>query len=175
MYLSKKFGLNVHRHQIGSDLFHVTTQQGQRQMIIVETNSCPSGQKSMPLMTEMSDEHGGYGVVIAKAFASAIHQVDKDLGKLAVIFDKNPMEASGYAAVMADVFKEDIYLVEYYENDPEPPLKWDDGLMYIKKLAAADESTEWIPIRACFRYVTQKPWSRIPLVTKTFVFNPVRA
>jgi hypothetical protein len=141
-------------------------------MIIVETNSCPSGQKSMPLMTEMSDEHGGYGVVIAKAFASAMQHVDKELGKLAVIFDKNPMEASGYAAVMADVFKEDIYLVEYYENDPEPPVKWEDGLMYIKSGSSTNDSN-WVPIRACFRYVTQKPWSRIPLVTKTFVFNPV--
>ena len=34
---------------------------------------------------------------------------------------------------------------------------------------------DWKPIRACFRYVTQKPWSRIPLVTKTLVFNPVIA
>ena len=28
-----------------------------------------------------------------------------------------------------------------------------------------------IPIRAAFRYVTQKPWNRIPITTKTFIFN----
>ena len=32
---------------------------------------------------------------------------------------------------------------------------------------------EWIKIRACFRYVTQKPWNRIPVVTKTLMLNPV--
>lgn len=41
----------------GSDLFNVTTASGHRQMIIVETNSCPSGQKSMPLLSE-SDVRG---------------------------------------------------------------------------------------------------------------------
>jgi len=35
---------------------------------------------------------------------------------------------------------------------------------------------QWIPVRAVFRYVTQKPWNRIPLVfTKTLIFNPVIA
>src|SRR4051812_4885178 len=32
---------------------------------------------------------------------------------------------------------------------------------------------EWHSIRACFRYVTQKPWKRIPLYTKTIVMNQI--
>lgn len=32
---------------------------------------------------------------------------------------------------------------------------------------------EWHPIRACFRYVTQKPWNRFPLNTKTIVMNQI--
>lgn len=32
---------------------------------------------------------------------------------------------------------------------------------------------EWHPIRACFRYVTQKPWNRFPLKTKTVVMNQI--
>ncbi|KAI9336779.1 hypothetical protein BDR26DRAFT_864585 [Obelidium mucronatum] len=152
----------------GSDLFNVTTSSGQRQMIIVETNSCPSGQKSMPLLSELGDDHGGYGVVIDSTFREMIGKADKSLGDLAVVYDKNPMEASGYAAVMADHTKEKVWLVEYYEDDPTPPVKWVDGVMLIR-----DKAKEWHPIRACFRYVTQKPWNRFPINSKTIVLNSV--
>ncbi|KAG0256841.1 hypothetical protein BG011_004294 [Mortierella polycephala] len=148
-----------------SDLFNVTTASGHRQMIIVETNSCPSGQKSMPLLTE-SDEHGGYRTVIESAFKDMIETADKSLGDLAVVCDKNMMEASGYAATLADVMKEKVWLVEYYENDQNPPVKWVDRIMHIR-----DEKKMWHSIRACFRYVTQKPWNRFPLYTKTVVMN----
>ena len=33
----------------GTDLIHATNDQGNRSMVVIETNSCPSGQKSMPL------------------------------------------------------------------------------------------------------------------------------
>jgi len=152
----------------GSDLFNVTTASGQRQMIIVETNSCPSGQKSMPLLSEIGDEHGGYGMVIDQTFLEVIQKTDKTVGDLAVICDKNMMEASGYAAVMAESTKEKVWLSEYYVDDPDPPVKWVDGLMSIR-----DENREWHPIRACFRYVTQKPWNRFPINSKTVVLNSI--
>ncbi|KAJ3263656.1 hypothetical protein HDU77_010303 [Chytriomyces hyalinus] len=152
----------------GSDLFNVTTSFGQRQMIIVETNSCPSGQKSMPLLSELGNDHGGYGVVIDSTFLQMLDGVDKSLGDLAVVYDKNPMEASGYAAVMAEHAKENVWLAEYYDEDPNPPVRWVDGVMEIR-----DKANEWHTIRACFRYVTQKPWNRFPLNTKTIVLNNV--
>lgn len=31
----------------------------------------------------------------------------------------------------------------------------------------------WEPVRAAVRYVTQRPWTRIPPVTRTLIFNPV--
>ena len=34
----------------GADLINVTSAGGRRQMVVIETNSCPSGQKSMPLI-----------------------------------------------------------------------------------------------------------------------------
>jgi len=49
----------THFHWAGSDLFTVTNAHGTRQSIIIETNSCPSGQKSMPLLQD-TDEYGGY-------------------------------------------------------------------------------------------------------------------
>ena len=42
----------------GADLFHVTDEKGVRQNVIIETNSSPSGQKSMPLL-EDDDDLGG--------------------------------------------------------------------------------------------------------------------
>ena len=96
-----------HFRWAGADLFNVTTRQGQRQMIIVETNSCPSGQKSMPLLTELDDrEHGGYRTVLETAFLDLIRSADPDLGGLAVIYDKNEMEATGYASALADLTSE---------------------------------------------------------------------
>ncbi|KAF9351525.1 hypothetical protein BGX34_000511 [Mortierella sp. NVP85] len=148
-----------------SDLFNVTTAEGHRQMIIVETNSCPSGQKSMPLLSEL-DEHGGYRLVLESAFKDIIDKADKSLGGLAVVYDKNLMEASGYASTLAEVMKEKVWLVEFYEYDQDPPVKWVDRVMHIR-----DNNKEWHPIRACFRYVTQKPWNRFPIYTRTVVMN----
>jgi len=53
--------------------------------------------------------------------------VPKEWGGLAVIWDKNEMEATGYAAVMADLCDEDILLAEYKDSDEDPPVKWIDG------------------------------------------------
>jgi len=42
----------------GADLLNVTSAGGKRQMVVIENNSCPSGQKSMPLLDEKSN--GGF-------------------------------------------------------------------------------------------------------------------
>ncbi|KAJ1541110.1 hypothetical protein HK405_010877, partial [Cladochytrium tenue] len=153
-------------YQLRSDLFNVTTASGQRQMIIVETNSCPSGQKSMPLLSELGDDHGGYGVVIDSTFRELLAAADPRLGGLAVVHDKNGMEASGYAAVLAEATREPVWLVEFYDEDHDPPVRWVDGVMYIR-----DEAKDWHSIRACFRYVTQRPWNRFPINPRTVVLN----
>lgn len=101
-------------------------------MIVIETNSCPSGQKSMPLLSETSDEQGGYRQVIQSAFQDQLSKADPGLGGLAVICDKNMMEASGYAAVLADVAKEHVWLVEWHLDDPDPGLKWEDRVLYVR-------------------------------------------
>lgn len=51
----------------GTDLFHVTTAEGIKKMVVIETNSSPSGQKSMPLLND-NEEMGGYKRLIEKAF-----------------------------------------------------------------------------------------------------------
>lgn len=148
----------------GSDLFYVTTENGNRKMVILETNSCPSGQKSMPPRHD-SDEHRGYKFLIENSFLPAMKKKRLPKGALAVIYDKNYMETSGYASTLADLTGENVYLVPHFYNQDQH-LFFRDGVMIIK-LSDGEE----IPIRAAFRYVTQKPWNRIPITSKTFIFN----
>ena len=162
----------------GADLFNVTNVKGKRQMILIETNSCPSGQKSMPMTSLNNDsEEDGYHILMRTSFKTMLEEREQESGNplpkggLAVIYDKNPMEACGYASAMADVFKEPVYLAELYvrEKDAHPPVEWRDDVMHVR-----DSAGEWHPIRACFRYVTQRPWDRIPMSSKTLILNSVR-
>ena len=158
----------------GADLFNVTNSQGVRKMVLIETNSCPSGQKSMPF----HDHHGGYRTLIEKTFKPMLEEHEKSLGenrvpngKLAVVYDKNKMETSGYAGVLSDIFGENVYLVEYHAKDPDPPVRFVENgqVMQIR-----DEENNWINIRGCFRYVTQSPWDRMPISkVRTLILNPV--
>ena len=155
----------------GADLFNATSEEGNRQMVVIENNSCPSGQKSMPLLDD-NKEDGSYRLLIERTFKpylkpkQGVSRVD---GKLAVIYDKNHMETSGYAAVIADVFSEDVLLVPFYNGRENNHIKIENDVIHIFF------ESEWIPIRAVFRYVTQKPWNRLPLHSKTKILNPIVA
>lgn len=61
-------------------------------------------------------------------FVRQVKDVPKEGGRLGVIWDKNEMEASGYAAVMADLCNEDVLMAPYYDDDADPPVKWIDGI-----------------------------------------------
>jgi hypothetical protein len=154
----------------GCDLLHVTDPEGGRKMVVIETNSCPSGQKSMPLLDE-AQEQGGYRKLIESVFVPTVAKRGPKNGVLAVIYDKNRMEASGYAATIADVYGEPCYLVPWFVDDPDPGARFDAN----RVLAVRTPDHGWRPARAAFRYVTQRPWNRIPPVTRTPIFNPVLA
>mmetsp|Transcript_28722 Transcript_28722/g.46464 ORF Transcript_28722/g.46464 Transcript_28722/m.46464 type:complete len:369 (+) Transcript_28722:543-1649(+) len=84
-----------------------------------------------------------------------------------------------------------VVCCEFFKADKNPPAKWSkDGVLSIRlpreeALAALDEADTclieeaeesglvWVPVRAAFRYVTIAPWSRIPVVTKTLILNPI--
>lgn len=153
-----------HFHWGGSDLFYVTTQTGNRRMIVLETNSCPSGQKSMPPRSD-ADEHRGYRYLIENSFLPLLRKKRLPQGSLAVIYDKNYMETSGYAQTLADLTGEKVYLIPHFDGN-EQFISFEDGILKLKL-----ETNEKISIRAAFRYVTQRPWNRIPPVTKTFIYN----
>jgi len=157
-------------HWAGADLINVTSAGGRRQMVVIENNSCPSGQKSNP-HGEPVHEQGGYHLLMEEAFKQFL-QVKKVKipGALAVIYDKNYMETRGYASAMADVFNEPVWLVPFFRNEKDPQAFFDDGILKVK-----DDKGEMHDIRAAFRYVTQRPWNRIPIHTKTRIFNPIIA
>ncbi len=150
----------------GADLFLTSSQQGRRRVVVIETNSCPSGQKSMPLLNE-ADEQAGYRVLMERTFKEMLRRRALPQGGLAVIYDKNPMEASGYAAAMADATGESVRLVRFHQTDLGVTARFEDGVLQV-----ADAEGGWVPIRAALRYVTQKPWSRIPPLTRTAILNP---
>ena len=188
---------------------------------MVETNSCPSGQKSMPLANE-DLEHAGYRTLLERSFMPALRAkkgacYDGPLpeGGLAVLYDKNKMEAWGYAATLADLTSEPVLLVPFYADDLNPKARFrDDGVLEVRSpphykdacLKWASHITtppcedilhdsvvapsmpsenlwtplgldtrEWVPIRAALRYVTQRPWTRIPPISRTLIYNPVLA
>jgi len=152
----------------GVDLFHVTNRAGKREMIVIETNSSPSGQKSLPLVDE-NQEQGGYLRYIKDSFEPFIRSKRlKIKGGLAVLYDKNEMEASGYASAMADLFDEEVYLVPFFMKDEDPPVRFVDNILEIR-----DPQGNWTAMRAAFRYVTQQPWNRIPVHSKTVILNPI--
>ncbi|RMH42018.1 MAG: hypothetical protein D6689_09445 [Deltaproteobacteria bacterium] len=154
----------------GADLFHVTTEGGNRQMLVIETNSCPSGNKSMPILAE-DQEQGGYRTLVERSLLPfVVKRAAVSTGGLAVVYDKNIMEASGYAAALADFVDEPVWLAPMPHDAEEPAAVFDDGLLRVR-----DAGGTWHPIRAALRYVTQRPWTRIPVYTKTAVFNPVIA
>ncbi len=156
-----------HLRWAGCDLMHVTNALGHRQMVVIETNSSPSGQKSMPFLHE-DDEYNGYRRII-EPLLPMLKRTQKK-GGLAVLYDKNPMEATGYAGVLADLTGETVWLVPFESSllDTEGPNAWfDNGELFIRvdgKIQA---------IRYAHRYVTQKPWNRIPVRSKTRLLNPI--
>jgi len=155
----------------GADLFNATSADGHRRMVVIENNSSPSGQKSMPL-TDDHAEDGGYRKLIEQSFLPFIKTkkgVKKIEGKLAVFYDKNYMEASGYAQVISDLTEEEVFLVPYFHGESQDHVTITDGIFHIKR------DGQWIPIRAMFRYLTQKPWMRLPLHTRTKIYNPIVA
>lgn len=155
----------------GADLINATSAQGKRQMVVIENNSCPSGQKSMPLLDD-NKEDGSYRLLVERTFKPLLKPKKgskKINGQLAVVYDKNYMETSGYAAVIADVFQEDVLLIPFYSKQENTHLKVENEVL---KVWINDE---WVTLRAIFRYVTQRPWNRLPIHTKTKILNPIVA
>ena len=124
----------------------------------------------MPLIDE-TNKLGGYKTILEYCFKEMLDkQADKSLGGLAVIYDQNKMESIGFCTALAELSGEQVWLAQYFEDEASETAvcKWEGQLLYVK-----DSMGRWHPIRACLRYVTQRPWKRIPMNVKTKVINPI--
>jgi hypothetical protein len=107
-----------HFRWAGCDLFVCGPR---RRTLVVETNSCPSGQKSLPFKD--GDELNGYGRLMRSAFRSLLPGAlaaaaegaagaeaggSSGGGVYAVLYDKNEMEARGYAGALAELTGENV-------------------------------------------------------------------
>ena len=108
-----------------------------------------------------------WALALERTFLPLLKRRRLPKGGLAVIYDKNEMETSGYAAMLADLTDEPVWLVPCFQNEAQEFVRFINGVMEIQT-----PSGTWEPIRAAFRYVTQQPWDRIPPVTRTMIFNP---
>ncbi len=166
-YLKDILNYNAKHYVLsGADLLHVTTQEGNRKMAVIENNSCPSGQKSMPLLDEYQ-EAGGYKRFVDKTILEKYPSKIKK-GNIAVIYDKNYMEASGYAHALADATNKKVVLIEYYNYKDKSHIRLSkEGYLEYKN------EHQWTRLNFVFRYLTQKPWNRLPINTKTTIINPI--
>lgn len=151
----------------GADLFVTANRDGGRRLVIIETNSCPSGQKSMPLIAE-ADDMAGYRLLVEHTFLDIMRTRALPAGELAVLYDKNIMEASGYAATIAELTREPVHLVPYHDDDMGRTARFTENHV----LEILNVEGVWVPIRAAMRYVTQRPWNRLPPVSRTAILNP---
>jgi len=150
----------------GADLINVATEEGKRSMVLIETNSCPSGQKSTPQLSDQ-DEYGGYGRLVRGGVQSFLKGKRLPKGVLAVFYDKNLMEASGYAFALSEFYDEEVFFVPFYTNRENDHIRIEQDQFHIRLDGA------WKPVRFAFRYLTQKPWNRLPTYSRTAIFNPL--
>lgn len=154
----------------GADLFVTSSPTAVRRIVVIETNSCPSGQKSMPLISE-AEEMAGYRLLVEHTFLDMLRGRSLPSGGLAVLYDKNEMETSGYAATLAEITGEPVHLVPYFDGDMGRTARFTD--QRVLEILSADG--QWVPIRAALRYVTQRPWNRLPPISRTAILNPAIA
>ncbi|MCA9600508.1 MAG: hypothetical protein KC417_00705 [Myxococcales bacterium] len=154
-----------HLRWAGGDLFAARTAEGRREMVLIETNSCPSGMKSMPAL-DRAHPDAGYRRVVEHLLLPPGANTD---GEFAILYDKNFAEVSGYAHALADVLGRPVHLVPV--PDEETDHVWFDG----GRLLFRTESRGVLHATAALRYVTQRPWNRFPVRTETTIVNPIVA
>ncbi|MEX1023983.1 MAG: hypothetical protein WD226_02800 [Planctomycetota bacterium] len=159
-----------HLHWSGSDVFNISTENGVKLKYIVETNSCPSGQKSFPLLDDDAEE-GGYRRLLERTFLPLLRKRTRGEteGEVVVLYDKNPMEASGYAQVLATIMERPVHLVPCRASNPERYLAIEDRRL---KVLLDGQMRD---VLCAFRYVTQRPWTRLPINLRTPILNPIIA
>ena len=91
----------------------------------------------MPLIDD-NQEQGSYRLLIERTFKPYLKTLRKRVqGGLAVVYDKNFMETSGYAEVIADVMQEPVHLVSFDKDATDPAVRFEGGVMYVRSFRRA--------------------------------------
>lgn len=132
-------------------------------MLLLETNSCPAGQKWMPSLQDESP-WGGYQR-LCEMLLPALERG----GTLAVLYDKNPQEVRGYAATLADLCGRSVLLVPILSEASDQLVQFSSDGMRVRGPEG------WITVTAALRYVTDQPWRSLPLHSAAPILNPLSA
>jgi hypothetical protein len=69
---------------------------------------------------------------------------------------------------MADILDEEVYLIYFPSDSGDEIIRHEHEILQFKM-----DDGSWKSIRAAFRYVTNKPWNRLPISSKTKILNPL--
>lgn len=152
----------------GTDLFKVETLAGEKCFVVIETNSCPAGQKSMPPVVG-DDWSSAYWTHLKNTVLPHLSDRDLPAGALAVLYDKNIVENSGYASALAELTGEAVFLVPCRDGTSPAHWRFRDDVLEIF------HGDRWQPVRLALRYVTERPWNSLPLYSRTKIINPIVA
>jgi hypothetical protein len=149
----------------GCDFFPVSDLPGGARMLLLESNSCPAGQKSMPSLRGDSLWRGYQRLhdVLLGLWTEATNL------PLAVLYDKNEQEARAYAASFADTTGRPALAVDTSAGAASEVLRIVD-----RKLQVLGPHG-WTPVIAALRYITHKPWLQLPVDCATPILNPISA
>src|SRR5690349_12281635 len=108
-------------------MFSVLDAQEKRRMVVLETNSCPCGSEVMPQY--LRARWLSYSILVAsdslkRLLTAPNHEKEPEPhvpntieGDLAIIYDQDFVEATGYAMGMAEVYNERVWKVEFHYDD----------------------------------------------------------
>ncbi len=149
----------------GADEFLAVDRDGEKRAVLIETNSCPGGARSMPSASITRVEDSAFARTLSSALLP--HVVEE--GPLAVMYDQNPSGNQRMAQVLATLSGREVYGV--YVPTPEVAARHIDPHTLM---------VDGIPIAGAHRFVTQDPWRKLAILNQRDgveipVSNPVIA
>jgi hypothetical protein len=146
----------------GSDLMKVT-QNNETKMLVIEVNSVATGSMCFP--TRDVDHYNQYEYIIENSFIPLVKDIPTEIGVLAMLNDATYLEAHTYSAVISRLMNESVYLINLADD------RHYNNYFRFNDYLEVNINSVWTKIRACYKYVQTKPWLKLPVQSKTFIYN----
>jgi hypothetical protein len=151
----------------GPDLMKVT-HNNEEKFCLIEVNSVATGCSGFPMKN--NSEYNPYERMIRDSFAYLCENIPEEIGVIAILSDADYREITAYSLKLAEVFQETIYLVHLEDIEKAKSYYRMDG-EYLEILI----DSKWTKIRAAVKYVQDQPWIKMPIFSKTFIWNNLLA